>query len=51
MDVSSFLDKGRDIQTGILDFGQVFYQLEVSQVVIICAKTSRRCDVTGSVDS
>ena len=50
MDVSGLLNEGREIQTGIIDFWRVFCQLEVSLVIVVCAKTARRCDVTVSVD-
>ena len=49
MDFSGFLDESQDIKIGILDFKEVFCQLEVSRVIIIFAKTTWRCDVTVSV--
>ena len=49
MDVSVFLDEGQELESGILNCGKVFVRLELSQVVVIRAKTSRRRDVTVSV--
>ena len=48
-DISSFLDDGRDIRSGIYVCTRIFMQLELSQVVVVCARTVRRRDVTISI--